>query len=124
MTNDSAYAYLADGAQGLHIVSLVTPEDGGRSAYGFAPQPRPQWIASYPTDGPALAIAKGLDRDRAVDESGHQVAVFGRIGGRPFTLQEMQRLYVRDGGVYSVSNQSPNGWAPRALAETPERGGR
>ena len=42
---------------------------------------------------PALAISKGLDRDRAVDESGNQVAVFGRRGGRPFNLEEMQRMY-------------------------------
>jgi hypothetical protein len=106
------------------VPSLVTPEDGGRSAYGFAPPPRPQWIASYPTGGPALAIAKGLDRDRAVDESGHQMAVFGRIGGRPFTLSEMQRLYMRDGGVYFVRDRAPSGWAPRVLGEEPERGGR
>ena len=54
------------------------------------------------TAGPALAISKGLDRDRAVDESGNQVSIFNRIGARPMTLPEMQRLYLRDGKVFTV----------------------
>lgn len=62
----------------------------------------------------ALAIAKGLERDRAVDESGHQVSVFGRIGGRPFTLDEMRRLFVRNGKVWTVSDEVPAGWQPPA----------
>jgi hypothetical protein len=95
MTNDSSYAYLADGRNGLRVVTLVTPDDGPRSAYGFSPRPMPRLIATYATESAALALSKGLDRDRAVDESGHQVAVFGRIGGRPFTLEEMRKLYLR-----------------------------
>ena len=35
---------------------------------------------------------------RAVDETGHQIAVFGRIGSRPFTLPEMQQLYLDAAG--------------------------
>jgi hypothetical protein len=35
-----------------------------------------------------------LERDRAVDESGGQVAVFGRRGSRPFNLAEMRRLFL------------------------------
>jgi hypothetical protein len=31
---------------------------------------------------------------RGVDETGHQIAVFGRIGSRPFTLDEMKRFYM------------------------------
>jgi len=38
-------------------------------------------------------LSKGLDRDRAVDESGNQLAVFGRRGARPFRLDEMQKLF-------------------------------
>ncbi len=112
MVNDSVYGLVADGTTGFHVLQLVTPEDGGRSAYGFSPEPRPTWIASRATGGPALAIAQGLQRDRAVDESGHQVAVFGRIGGRPFTLEEMRRLYMKDGEVYTVSDDVPAGWQP------------
>ena len=114
MVNDSVYGLVADGKTGLHVLQLVTPEDGGRSAYGFAPEPRPKWIASRKTGGPALAIAKGLDRDRAVDEAGHQVAVFGRIGGRPFTLAERQKLYLRDGKPFVVPDEPPIGWQPAA----------
>ena len=69
--------------------------------------PAPQLIATHHTGGPALAISKGLDRDRAVDETGHQVAVFGRRGSRPFNADEMRRLYVRDGQVWTVSNDPP-----------------
>jgi hypothetical protein len=64
-------------------------------------------IATYHTHSPALAVAKGLDRDRAVDESGNQVSVFNRIGARPFTLHEMQRLYLRNGEVYRVDDTPP-----------------
>lgn len=68
------------------------------------PRPEPKLIATYKTLGPALSISKGLDRDRAVDESGHQVAVFGRRGARPFNLQEMQRMFLRDGQVFTVTD--------------------
>jgi hypothetical protein len=56
--------------------------------------------------GPALAISKGIDRDRAVDESGNQLAVFGRRGARPLNLAESRRLYIhsRTGEPYTVSD--------------------
>jgi len=65
---------------------------------GFSPRPQPQMIASFKTKGEALAVSKPLDRDRAVDESGNQIAVFGRRGARPLTFQEMQRLLRTAGG--------------------------
>jgi hypothetical protein len=38
-----------------------------------------------------------------VDETGHQIAVFGRIGSRPFNLEEMRKLYMNpDGSVWKV----------------------
>jgi hypothetical protein len=61
-------------------------------------------IATFKTKGPALALSKGLDRDRAVDESGNQLAVFGRRGARPFNLEEMRKLYPRDGKLCTVTN--------------------
>jgi hypothetical protein len=64
-------------------------------------------IATYHTHGPALALSKGLDRDRAADESGHQVSVFGRVGARPFNLEEMQRMYLRNGQIYTVTDTPP-----------------
>jgi hypothetical protein len=33
-----------------------------------------------------------MDRDRAVDESGNQIAVFSRVGARPLNRVEQQNL--------------------------------
>lgn len=96
-TNASLFGYVADGRNGLRVLQLTSP-DSQPAFYGFSPRPVPQLIASYPTGSPALALSKGLDRDRAVDETGNQIAVFGRLGSRPFTLQEMQKLYLNKRG--------------------------
>jgi hypothetical protein len=96
-TNASLFAYVADAVTGLNVLQLTAP-DSQPKFYGFSPEPRPQWIAGYATDEPALALSKGLERDRAVDEDGGQIAVFGRIGSRPFTLPEMQKLYLDKAG--------------------------
>ena len=107
MTNASAFAYVADGRNGLRVIQLTSPRDTPGYA-GFGPRPTPRLIATYPIKrGRALAISKGLDRDRAVDESGHQIAVFGRLGARPLNYREQRRLYVRDGALYSVSDEVP-----------------
>jgi hypothetical protein len=103
MTNASLFAYVADGKNGLRVLQLTAPN---RTAglWGFSPNPEPELIATYKTKGEAIALSKGLDRDRAVDESGNQLAVFGRRGARPLRLQEMQRLYTRNGQVYTVTD--------------------
>ncbi len=103
MTNASVFAYIADGVNGLQVVQLISA-NGTQGAFGFSPRPAPELVATHHTGGPALAISKGLDRDRAVDETGHQLAVFGRRGSRPFNQEEMRRLYVRDGDVWTVSD--------------------
>jgi hypothetical protein len=90
MTNASLFAYVADGKNGLRILQLTSPETMPTYA-GFSPRPEPKLIATYQTRGEALAVSKALDRDRAVDESGNQIAVFGRRGARPFTFAEIQR---------------------------------
>jgi hypothetical protein len=97
MTNASLFAYVADGHNGLRVLQLTSPETMPNYA-GFSPRPEPQLIATFKTKGAALAISKPLDRDRAADESGNQVAVFGRRGARPFTFEEMQRMFLTDGG--------------------------
>jgi hypothetical protein len=107
MTNASLFAYIADGKNGLRIVQLTSPETMATYA-GFSPRPEPQLIATFKTKGEALAVSKALDRDRAVDESGNQIAVFGRRGARPFTLAETQRLLRTDegrGALFSVSDE-------------------
>ena len=107
MTNASLFAYVADGKNGLRIVQLTSPETMPTYA-GFSPRPEPKLIATYPTRGEALAVSKALDRDRAVDESGNQIAVFGRRGARPFTLAEIQRTLRTDEGrgeFFSVTDE-------------------
>ena len=103
-TNASLFAYVADGRNGLKVLQLTAPDTQPRF-YGFSPEPRPKLIAWRPTASPALSLAKGLDRDRAADETGHQIAVFGRIGSRPFTLEEQRKLYLNpDGTVWTVKD--------------------
>jgi hypothetical protein len=97
MTNASLFGYVADGRNGLRILQLTSPETMPEYA-GFSPRPAPVLIATFKTKGEALAISKPLDRDRAVDESGNQISVFGRRGARPFNFDEIMRmLRTKDG---------------------------
>jgi hypothetical protein len=102
MTNASQFAYIADGHNGLQVVQIFSPSDNP-NYLGFSPHPTPKRIAQYPMHE-ALVVSEGIDRDRAVDETGHQLAVFGRRGARPFTKEEMERLYMRDGKVFTVTD--------------------
>jgi hypothetical protein len=105
MTNASVFAYVADGAGGLKVVQLTSPTTQP-GYYGFNPDPKPELIAWRATSAPALALSKGLDRDRAVDETGHQIAVFGRLGSRPFNREEMRKLFLRpDGQPWVVTDE-------------------
>jgi hypothetical protein len=107
MTNNSLFAYVADGKNGMRVVQLLSPETNA-DIYGFSPKPVPQLIATHIIPGgEALAISEGLDRDRAVDESGNQLSVFNRRGARPFNLEEMRRMYLRDGKVWTVTDDVP-----------------
>jgi hypothetical protein len=115
MVSSSLFAYVADGKNGLKVVQLVSPVDNPAFS-GFSPKPTPKLIANYRTRGPALAISKGVDRDRAVDESGNQLAVFGRRGARPFNRKEMERMYLQDGQLFTVTDESP-GAASSALSQ-------
>jgi len=112
-TNASLFAYVADGANGLKVIQLTSP-DSQPNFYGFSPAPRPELIAWAKTPSPALALSKGLDRDRAVDETGGQIAIFGRIGSRPFNRKEMERLFLTSRGVpWKVSDDvDMNAWVP------------
>jgi hypothetical protein len=104
MVAASAFAFVADGKNGLRVLQILSPWDDPAHFSGFSPRPTPKLIATARTRGPALAISKGIDRDRAVDESGNQLAVFGRRGARPLNRAESQSLYLRGGQLYSVTD--------------------
>jgi len=112
-TNASLFAYVADGRNGMKVLQLTSPASQP-NFYGFSPPPKPELIAWARTPSPALAMSKGLDRDRAVDETGHQIAVFGRLGSRPFTRAEMERFFLDSNGrVYGVMDSAPkDSWTP------------
>lgn len=112
MVAASAFAFVADGRNGLRVVELISPWDDPAHFSGFSPRPTPKLIATAQTRGPALAVSKGIDRDRAVDESGNQLAVFGRRGARPLNQVEAQALYLRKGEVYTVTDEPV--YQPRA----------
>jgi hypothetical protein len=107
MVAGSVFAFVADGYNGLRVLQIISPWDDPAHFSGFSPRPTPKLIATARTHAPALAISKGIDRDRAVDESGNQVAVFGRRGARPLNRAEMQRLYMHSSNstFYSVTDE-------------------
>jgi hypothetical protein len=106
MVSSSQFAFVADGKNGMRIVQLFSPGTQD-NFYGFSPEPKPVLIATHKMHGDALNISKGIDRDRAVDEEGNQLAVFGRRGGRPFNHTEMQKMYLRNGQLYTVTDGPP-----------------
>jgi hypothetical protein len=107
MVSASAFAFVADGKNGLRVLQILSPWDDLAHFSGFSPRPTPKLIATARTRGPALAISKGIDRDRAVDESGNQLAVFGRRGARPLNREEMRALYIHPSSnlPYSVTDE-------------------
>ncbi|MDE2303070.1 MAG: hypothetical protein KGK11_10980 [Sphingomonadales bacterium] len=116
-TNASLFAYVADGRNGMKVIQLTSPESQP-DYYGFSPRPVPELIAWARTPSPALAMSKGLDRDRAVDETGGQIAVFGRLGSRPFTRPEMEALFLDSRKLpYKVSDEVDwSAWRGPALS--------
>jgi hypothetical protein len=104
ITYTSVFAYLADGKNGMRVVQLTSPETPGNE--GFSPKPTPRLVATFPIphEGKALAIARGLDRDRAVDETGNQIGVFGRVGARPLNGPEQRKMFLRGGLPWYVSD--------------------
>ena len=101
---NSLLAYIADGKNGMRIVQLFSPETPGYE--GFGPKPTPRLVATFrlPHGGHIKSVARGLDRDRAVDESGNQIGVFGRVGARPLNGNEQRKMYLRDGKPWFVSD--------------------
>jgi len=101
--NASMFALVADDRNGLRVLQMISPENVA-GHMGFSPAPNPKLIATFPTGSPAVAVSRGLDRDRVVDETGNQTVVFGRRGSRPFNLAEMQKFYWRSNALYTVED--------------------
>ena len=120
-TNASLFAYVADGAAGLKVLQLTSPASQPKF-YGFSPAPKPELIAVYPTQSPAQALSKGLDRDRAVDETGHPIAVFGRRGSGPLSQDDARRLYLNaDGSPWFVARDPSRPDTPQPDTLQPEK---
>ena len=97
---------MADGKNGLRVLDIISANDTP-GAYGFSPRPTPKLVATYHTHHSAVALSRGVDRDRAVDETGYQIGVFGRRGARPFNGEEQRRMYLRDGKPFTVTDTPP-----------------
>jgi hypothetical protein len=97
--NASMFALVADGKNGFRVLQLISP-DTVPGHMGFSPPPNPKLIATRATHGEAVAVSRGLDRDRVVDETGNQTVVFGRRGARPFNAAEMEAFYRHYEGIY------------------------
>jgi len=72
-----------------------------------------------PRGGHAYRVSKGVDRDRAVDESANPIAVFGRIGARPLSLAEQQKLYLFNNQVWTVTDDPRDYGPPLPLRPVP-----
>lgn len=121
----SMYALVADGKNGLRVIQMISPENVP-GHYGFSPAPNPKLIATFPTAKPAVAVGRGLDRDRVVDESGGQTVVFGRRGSRPFNEVEFGLLLrhldpatgKHIGATYTVEDLTNKGSAAKTKSGT------
>ncbi|HEV2114309.1 MAG TPA: hypothetical protein VGR50_09165 [Terriglobales bacterium] len=118
MVSSSQFALVADGTNGFKVLQIFSPVENP-NFFGFSPHPTPRLIATYRTKGPALVVSRGVDRDRAVDESGNQLSVFGRRGSRPFNLEEMERMFLRNGELYTVTDAPPGPASAENSAKPP-----
>ena len=104
ITYVSEFAYLADGSQ--------WPARGAAHLSGYTGQLRVQpaadarahCVVQVPFGAHAKAVSEGVDRDRAVDESGNQIGVFGRVGARPLDADEQHKMYIHEGRLWKVSD--------------------
>jgi len=112
MTNVSLFAYVADGRNGLKVIELTSPQSVPGNL-GYSPQPAPTLIAYYPTRGTAMQVSEGYRRDRGVDESGNQISIFGRRGARPFNYEELRRMYLINGQLFTVTDEPTQTGAAR-----------
>ena len=79
-----------------------------RGTWVSAPRRTPSSSPRSPRRGPAVAVSRGLDRDRVVDETGNQTVVFGRRGSRPFNAAEFNMFLRRAGQLFRVEDVAAN----------------
>lgn len=79
---------------GLRVIQLISP-DTAPCAMGFSPRPNPRLIATYHTHGEAIAVSRGLDRDRVVDETGHPHSCAGRARFRAHSAAQRPAATMR-----------------------------
>jgi len=117
-TNASLFAYVADGIEGLKVLQLTDPKSVP-GFYGFSPEPVPKLVAHAPTRTPLISLTRPLERDRAVDETGGQVAVFGRLGAGPLSRKDMNSLlFDEEGKPWFVEDTRGTGAMPVRGAPT------
>ncbi len=101
--NASIFAFVADGKNGLRVLRLIEPPFTP-GHLGYSPKPTPALLATFKTSGPAVGIAEGAKRDRAVDESGNQIGVSGRLGSHPLNRSDLDRLLKVNGKFFKVED--------------------
>ena len=106
MSADAAVEPIAEHVRRTHIPLAIFYMVASGAVFSASNAASKWLIATYPIEegGHAHSVGRALDRDRAVDESGNQVGVFGRIGARPFSLAEQRQLYIRNNQVWRVSD--------------------
>jgi len=94
MKAGSAFAFVSDGNKGMRVLQIVSPCDDRVHFLRIQPATETEVGRDQGDDGPALTISKATDRNRAVDNSGNQLAVFGRRGARPSNRTEIEGFYL------------------------------
>jgi hypothetical protein len=117
ITYNSLFAYVADGKNGMRVVQAVLAGDAG--VRGVQPAPTPRLVSTFqlPHGGHIINVARALDRDRAVDENGNQIGVFG--GSAPArSTRGAAEVYARDGQPWFVDGrpECPGVPLPREVA--------
>ncbi len=74
-----------------------------------------------PAHADAPQVGRGVDRDRAVDESGNQIAVFGRVGAGPLSLEDQRKMYLHEQKVFA-EDDDPKSPPYRRVREAKDEG--
>ncbi|MCA1636024.1 MAG: hypothetical protein LC802_20610 [Acidobacteria bacterium] len=118
------YAYVAAGADGLAVVDIERPDqpkldqtftDGGKlnDASDVKVGMTYASLFAYVADGKnGLKVVELTNPNSVPGNMGYS---FGRRGARPFNFEEQRRMYLRDGKLYTVTDDAgtPTAGAPQ-----------